>query len=42
MKPQGIHLVWIVVLDIQKAIEFYTKTIGLTLIPNVTQKLDLG
>lgn len=31
MKPQGIHLVWIVVSDIQKAIEFYTKTIGLTL-----------
>lgn len=31
MKVQGIHLVWVVVSDIKTAIEFYTKTIGLTL-----------
>lgn len=28
---QGIHLAWIVVKDIQKAIKFYTEVVGLTL-----------
>lgn len=31
MKAKGIHLTWIVVKDLTKAIEFYTKTVGLTL-----------
>lgn len=31
MKVKGIHLSWIVVSDIAKAIKFYTETVGLTL-----------
>ena len=31
MKPQGIHLVWITVADIKKAIKFYTEVLGFTL-----------
>lgn len=31
MKIKGIHLAWIVVKDLKAAIEFYTKTVGLTL-----------
>ncbi len=32
MKPQGIFLSWVVVEDVKKAIEFYTKTLGFTLL----------
>jgi len=31
MNTQGIHLAWIVVKDIQKAIKFYTEVVGLAL-----------
>lgn len=31
MKTQGIHLTWITVKDIKKAIKFYTETVGLEL-----------
>lgn len=31
MKPKGVFLSWIVVEDIEKAIAFYTKTLGFTL-----------
>ena len=31
MKTQGIHLSWIVVKDVKKAIKFYTDVVGLTL-----------
>lgn len=31
MKPQGMHLVWITVSDIKKAIKFYTEILGFTL-----------
>lgn len=31
MKSEGFHLAWIVVKDLEKAIEFYTKTVGLEL-----------
>jgi predicted enzyme related to lactoylglutathione lyase len=32
MAVQGIHLIWIVVKDLDKAIKYYTQTIGLKLI----------
>lgn len=31
MKTEGFHLAWIVVKDLDKAIDFYTKTVGLQL-----------
>jgi predicted enzyme related to lactoylglutathione lyase len=31
MKVEGMHLAWIVVKDLAKALEFYTETVGLTL-----------
>lgn len=31
MKNQGIHLSWIIVKDVPKAIKFYTETVGLEL-----------